>query len=82
MKLSDYLHSQGRGSKARLARAIGAHASDLSDWLGGARSVPLHRCTAIEVATEGAVSRRDLRPDDWQSHWPELANASEVAIHG
>lgn len=27
----------------------------------------------VEKATDGAVSRRDLRPDDWESIWPELA---------
>ena len=26
----------------------------------------------IERATEGAVTRRDLRPNDYQIHWPEL----------
>lgn len=30
-------------------------------------------CVAIERATGGAVTRRDLRPDDWQDIWPELA---------
>ena len=27
----------------------------------------------IERITDGAVTRRDLRPDDWQRVWPELA---------
>jgi len=35
--------------------------------------VPIARCLAIERATSGAVTRRDLRPDDWQDIWPELA---------
>lgn len=29
----------------------------------------------IERATEGAVTRRDLRPEDYLIHWPELAKA-------
>lgn len=29
-------------------------------------------CTAIEEASNGAVLREDLRPDDWQEIWPEL----------
>jgi DNA-binding transcriptional regulator YdaS (Cro superfamily) len=29
----------------------------------------------LEKATGGVVSRRDLRPDDWQSIWPELVDA-------
>lgn len=30
-------------------------------------------CTALERESAGAVTRRDLRPDDWQLIWPELA---------
>lgn len=30
-------------------------------------------CVAIERASEGTVTRRDLRPDDWRDIWPELA---------
>lgn len=29
-------------------------------------------CVAIESVTQGAVTRRDLRPDDWRAIWPEL----------
>lgn len=29
-------------------------------------------CVSIEQATDGAVTRKDLRPDDWQKIWPEL----------
>ena len=32
------------------------------------------RCVEIERATDGAVTRRDLRPDDWERIWPELAD--------
>jgi len=28
---------------------------------------------AIERATNGQVTRRDLRPHDWRNIWPELA---------
>lgn len=73
MKLSEYLEAQERGAKTKLALQIGAHMPDVSDWSNGKRPVPIHRCTAIEEATDGAVSRRDLRPDDWQLIWPELA---------
>lgn len=84
MKLSEYLGSHQRGAKARLAAKIGAHASDLSDWISGSRPVPVHRCPSIERATAGAVTRRDLRPDDWHLIWPELAAQSKAgeASHG
>ncbi len=35
-------------------------------------------CVSIEREFNGAVSRRDLRPDDWQQIWPELAFESET----
>lgn len=73
MTLSEYLKAQGFGAGKRLAEAIGAPQPDVSDWANGHRPVPIARCVAIEKATEGQVSRRDLRPDDWQQFWPELA---------
>jgi DNA-binding transcriptional regulator YdaS (Cro superfamily) len=79
MKLSEYLDSMERGARAKLAAQIGAHASDLSDWINGNRPVPVRRCASIEVATDGAVTRRDLRPDDWHLIWPELAKPARKA---
>lgn len=35
-------------------------------------------CVRIERATGGAVTRRDLRPDDWAQIWPELAAAQQT----
>ena len=29
-------------------------------------------CTGIELATNGQVTRPELRPSDWQQIWPEL----------
>jgi DNA-binding transcriptional regulator YdaS (Cro superfamily) len=34
-------------------------------------------CVAIEQATEGRVTRKDLRPHDWASIWPELAGSAQ-----
>jgi DNA-binding transcriptional regulator YdaS (Cro superfamily) len=36
--------------------------------------VPVEHCVAVEKATKGKVTRKDLRPDDWKSIWPELAD--------
>lgn len=35
-------------------------------------------CVAIEGVTDGKVTRRDLRPDDWQDIWPELAESQPI----
>ena len=78
MKLSEYLKPLERGAKSKLAVQICAHASDLSDWINGNRPVPIHRCASIEAATSGAVTRQDLRPDDWHLIWPDLVAPTEA----
>lgn len=76
MKLSAYLNTKKRGGKAALARAIGAYHSDLSDWIAEKRPIPVRYCSLIEKATEGVVSRKDMRPHDWRLIWPELDQLS------
>lgn len=73
MLLSTYFETVHKGSQADFARAISAFPSDLSAWIAGTKPVPSHFCAAIEKATDGRVTRRELRPDDWHRWWPELA---------
>lgn len=79
MTLSEYLKAE-RGRLASLARAIGAPISNTSEWASGRRPVPIERCADIERITNGAVTRRDLRPDDWQRIWPELAQQEQQGV--
>jgi len=58
---------------ANLARSLGVTPQAVNAWKKGERPVPVERCVEIEHATDGAVTRRDLRPDDWERIWPELA---------
>lgn len=76
MQLSTWL--QDRGSGVALARHINVAASLVSQWGSGTRPVPIERCVPIERATNGAVTRKDLRPDDWQEIWPELATTNQT----
>ena len=76
MKLTEYLNLE-RGRFTSLAKSIGAHAPDVCRWAKEKsdkdyRPVPIIKCYAIELATSGQVSRKDLRPDDWVDIWPEL----------
>ncbi|MES2586976.1 MAG: YdaS family helix-turn-helix protein [Pseudomonadota bacterium] len=73
MNLSKYINKHPRGELARLAKAISAHAPDISRWASGKRPVPVHKVASIVDATNGAVTRKDLRPNDWMRIWPELA---------
>lgn len=50
------------GSQNALANAIGIRSASISGWRKRSR-VPYDRCKAIERATNGAVTRYDLRPD-------------------
>lgn len=71
MKLAKYI-SQERGRLKRLCEQIGAHDPDVSRWANGKRPVPIGWCLPIERATNGQVTRKDLRPDDWHLIWDEL----------
>lgn len=67
------------GSQQALAKAIDVSAALIHQWRSGIRPVPVQHCYAIEVATGGTVTRRDLRPDDWERIWPELAQQDTPA---
>jgi DNA-binding transcriptional regulator YdaS (Cro superfamily) len=72
MELRNFLAAAPRGAGIALARAMGVNPVMVSQWANGAKQVPLERCVDMERATNGAVGRRDLRPNDWQRFWPEL----------
>jgi DNA-binding transcriptional regulator YdaS (Cro superfamily) len=59
------------GSQARLARILQVSPTVVNQWVRGVRPVPAPYCPQIEIET--GVSRKELRPNDWQLIWPELA---------
>lgn len=63
MNLADYLETLPRGGKKILALRLGVTASYLSRLVSGDRSVTAERAIQIEEATDGAVTRFELRPD-------------------
>lgn len=73
MDLTTFIRSGGM-TTSELAQAVGVAPSMIYQWRKGIRSVPVNRCLSVERATNGAVTRRDLRPDDWKDIWPELAD--------
>lgn len=72
------------GSQRALAKALSIAPTAVSQWRKaeeeGGRPVPPKQCVRIERITDGRVSRRDLRPDDWRDIWPELAEQVPAAI--
>ena len=71
MNLQNFLLSN---TQASLALSLGVSQGLVHQWAKGLRPVSPQQCVAIEKATNGAVTRKDLRPDDWQLIWPELAD--------
>lgn len=61
------------GSEKALADWLGVTKAAVWQWKQQGRRTPIEHCPEIERRTEGAVTRRDLRPSDWQQIWPELA---------
>lgn len=77
MNLKNYLLSAERGTASRLALTLGVSISYLSQMASGKSPISATRCVAIEQATNGVVTRKDSRPNDWQLTWPELADEQE-----
>lgn len=78
MTLDEYIKGGGALSVAELREAIGVKSdAQIRQWQHGYASRlpgPAY-CVAIEKATAGAVTRQELRPDDWHLIWPELIAA-------
>lgn len=75
MQLNEYLNSEGSLSVSELAQRIGVkNHAQIRQWQHGYanRQPGPEHCVNIERATDGAVRRWDMRPDDWHRIWPEL----------
>jgi DNA-binding transcriptional regulator YdaS (Cro superfamily) len=74
----DDLHPVERAAKALntslegLGKLLDVTKGAVSQWKLPGRQVPEKHCVVIERETKGAVTRKDLRPDDWHLIWPEL----------
>lgn len=85
MKLQDWLALPGNTQQS-LAVKVGVTQGAVSqwkNWLDGASEnavrVPAERCRAIEAATDGAVTRHDLRPDIFDPPAGADASAEKAA---
>lgn len=78
MNLNDYFASEGALSVGQLRERIGVKSdAQVRQWQHGYadRQPGPEYCVAIEKATDGKVTRWDLRPGDWWRIWPELVDA-------
>lgn len=73
MKFTQILKDRGF-NVGTLANHLGLNRVALYAW--NRNGVPTKHCVAIETYTFGKVTRRDLRPEDYHLHWPELNTGS------
>lgn len=66
------------GSQEAMAEALSVSQPTISEWLRDERPVPVRFCARIETATDRAVRRWDLRPNDWHEIWPDLLKDPEA----
>ena len=82
MNLPTYLNETST-KKSDFARAIKVSPALLHQWIEGIRPVAIPQCVVIERETGGKVSRKELRPDDWDKIWPDLTpDASNLTPAG
>ena len=66
------MNSLERGGAAELAASLEVSPSYLSQ-LAAVEQISPVMSVKIEKATSGAVTRQEMRPDDWHLIWPEIA---------
>lgn len=63
-------------SHAEVARILGyTDRRNVWPWTNDLKPFPPYHCRTLEDHFKGEVTRQELRPHDWQKHWPDLALA-------
>lgn len=79
-KLRSYINTLSFEAQEKFARACDTTIGYLRKALSVQQKLRPTLCVAIERATDGKVTRKDLRPD-WDLIWPELAAPSLPYSH-
>lgn len=70
------------GSQAKLASLLGLSGqSTIANWKLRGNEVPAEHCLKIEKATNGAVTRQELRPHDYWLIWSDLPAPKQEDSH-
>lgn len=77
MQFKNWVESE-RGRACALAVYLKVPPSFVSKMVSGEKPIPVTHMAGIEAFSNGQVTRKEMRPDDWQTIWPELAT-QEVA---
>jgi len=77
MELSKYLE---KTSQTIFAEALGVSQGAVWQWASGKTPPSPEKALAIERATDGKVTRQELRPTDFWRIWPDLTHPTESAV--
>lgn len=71
-KLKAFLSPMPMAHREEFAQRCGTTYAFLRNVMYGLRVAGEKLCVRIERESKSAVTRRDLRHDDWREIWPEL----------
>jgi len=77
-KLLTYLNSLTKQERKAFCDVCGTTEGYLRKAISTSQALRVPLCVAIERESHGAVTRKDLHPQDWAENWPELTEASTV----
>ena len=72
MDLKQFLNTKTMDEREKLAIECGTTWGHLRNVMYGLRPCSPELAAALELNTRSAITRQDLRPDDWPRIWPEL----------
>jgi hypothetical protein len=78
MDLKTYISSLPKERREELAQKCKNTLGHIQNVMYGLRKCDPELASLLEAHTDGAVSRKELLPDNWAVIWPELA-PKEVA---
>ena len=78
-KLKNYINGFSKDEQNAFADLCGTSIGYLRRAISGGVKFSPELCCLIETNSHHAVTRKDLRPNDWHEIWPELAKAGEAA---
>lgn len=76
MELRTYLNGLPPDEQASFAARCGTTVGYLRKAISTGQRLGADLCVSIERESNKAVTRQELRPDDWKNFWPELSDAA------
>lgn len=70
-----YINSMPPSEQVEFASACGTSVGYLRKACSKGQKIGADICVSIERKSTGKVTRKDLRPNDWQDIWPELVGS-------